>query len=73
MQSGGCQRSHTKRAEVKRDSGAHESYQRGECRDFRCHCASALKYDAIRRFPEDGFLGISPKPPILTPIHAKPV
>ena len=24
----------------------------------RCHCASALKWDALRRFCGDGFLGI---------------
>lgn len=32
---------------------------------------SALKCASLRRFYGDGFIGISPKTPILTPIHAK--
>ena len=39
----------------------------------RCHYASALKCDALRRFYGDGILGAGLKAPILPPIHTKSV
>ena len=37
----------------------------------RCHCASALKWDALRRFCGDGFLDSELKTLVQQTIHAK--
>ena len=58
-------------ARNRRPHTSHQANAGQRTQPVRCNDTSALKCASLRRFYGDGFIGISPKTPILTPIHAK--